>query len=412
LNLTKASVPAAVALLVSGLMFPYPAYAVGRDVGRLTVDCDLGDLERETIVYLEVGDTFRIYNDTSPVFDEDGNIVSDAPCLIEDPHNILGGEEVNHSFSGPGLVDWDSTSSPITINNSGTFTISEDGGSGATVTFRVTTGILFGDPSGGNGSGYENDVFTYEEVFLLEGTTLVGATLTISEIANLVNDEFMLDGGPRDAGGGLGSYLSPDNSSLEGFAEFTIAFHAAGDPSIPITLNNISVTIKDIDNEQYVAAENVDSYSLSATPPTELSARTVGTTLFVEELDGDGSRTEDEDHWAVLNFSSASTITMRLGSRDGDGALFNSLFAVAEWSSAPATIATGSISPPNPTPTPAVTTPVTTPAPAAVTPVAVATPTLATTGPSNLSNEILLGSSIALVALGVWLLGVRRRLRT
>lgn len=345
MNLTKASVPAAVALLVSGLMFPYPAYAVGRDVGRLTVDCDLGDLERETVVYLEVGDTFRIYNDTSPVFDEDGNIVSDAPCLIEDPHNILGGEEVNHSFSGPGLVDWDSTSSPITINNSGTFTISEDGGDGATVTFRVTPGILFGDPFGGNGWGYENDVFTYEEVFLLGGTTVVGATVTISEIGNLVDDEFMLDGGPRDAGGGLGSYISPDNSSLEGFAEFTIAFHAAGDPYTPIPLNNISVTIKDIDNEQYVAAENVDSYSLSATPPTELNARTVGTTLFVEELDGDGSRTQDEEHWVVLNFNSASTITMRVGSRDGDGALFNSLFAVAEWSSAPATITTGSSSP-------------------------------------------------------------------
>jgi LPXTG-motif cell wall-anchored protein len=46
-----------------------------------------------------------------------------------------------------------------------------------------------------------------------------------------------------------------------------------------------------------------------------------------------------------LNFNSARTITMRVGSRDGDGALFNSLFAVAEWSSAPATITTGSSSP-------------------------------------------------------------------
>jgi LPXTG-motif cell wall-anchored protein len=246
---------------------------------------------------------------------------------------------------GAGFLDWDSNSESITIRNTGTFTISEDGGDGATVTFRVTPGILFGDPFGGNGWGYEDSIFTYEEVFLLGGTTVVGATVTISEIGNLVDDEFMLDGGPRDAGGGLGSYISPDDSTLESFAEFTIAFHAAGDPNTPIPLNNISVTIKDIDNEQYVAAENVDSYSLSATPPTELSARTVGTTLFVEELDGDGSRTQDEEHWAVLNFNSASTITMRVGSRDGDGALFNSLFAVAEWSSAPATITTGSSSP-------------------------------------------------------------------
>jgi hypothetical protein len=348
LNLTKASVPAVVALLVGGLMYPYPAYAVARDVGSLTVDCDLGDLERETIVYLEVGDTFTIYNDASAYLDENDNLVPGGSCLIEDAGDILLGEEEDHSGLGAGFLDWDSNSESITIRNTGTFTISEDGGDGATVTFRVTPGILFGDPFGGNGWGYEDSIFTYEEVFLLGGTTVVGATVTISEIGNLIDDEFMLDGGPRDAGGGLGSYISPDNSSLEGFAEFTIAFHAAGDPNIPITLNNISVTIKDIDNEQYVAAENVDSYSLSATPPTELSARTVGTTLFVEELDGDGSRTQDEEHWAVLNFNSARTITMRVGSRDGDGALFNSLFAVAEWSSAPATITTGTSSPPAP----------------------------------------------------------------
>lgn len=345
MNLTKASVPAALALLVGGLMYPYPAYAVGRDVGRLTVDCDLGDLERETIVYLEVGDTFTIYNDASAYLDENDNLVPGGSCLIEDAGDILLGEEEDHSGLGAGFLDWDSNSESITIRNTGTFTISEDGGDGATVTFRVTPGILFGDPFGGNGWGYEDSIFTYEEVFLLGGTTVVGATVTISEIGNLVDDEFMLDGGPRDAGGGLGSYISPDDSTLESFAEFTIAFHAAGDPNTPIPLNNISVTIKDIDNEQYVAAENVDSYSLSATPPTELSARTVGTTLFVEELDGDGSRTQDEEHWAVLNFNSASTITMRVGSRDGDGALFNSLFAVAEWSSAPATITTGSSSP-------------------------------------------------------------------
>ncbi len=134
--------------------------------------------------------------------------------------------------------------------------------------------------------------------------------------------------------------ISPDDSNLEGYAEFTIAFHAAGDPNTPITLSNVSVTIKDIDNEQYIAADNVDSYSLSASPTTKLSARTVGATLFIEELNGDGSSDEDEDHWAVLNFNSTSTITIRLGARDGDDASFNTLFTAAEWSLAPATIST------------------------------------------------------------------------
>jgi LPXTG-motif cell wall-anchored protein len=319
-----------------------------RDVGRLDVDCDLGDLDRETVVYLEVGDFFSIYNDSSGYLDADNNFVAGGSCLIEDLENILEYEEADHSNLGTGLIDWDSDSEPIKINNSGTFTISEAGGDGATVTFRVTTGILFGNPIGGNGWGYEGDVFEYEEVFILGGTTVVDATVTISKIDNLNNDEFMLDGGYRDARGGLGSYLDPISRSVDGSAKFTIAFHAEGDPSAPITLSGISLTVKDIDNEQYVAAENVDSYRLSATPPTELRARTVGTTLYVEELDGDGSSTEDEDHWVVLNFDSASTITLTLGSRDGN-ATFNTLFAAGEWSSPPAIVDTNA-APPTPPP--------------------------------------------------------------
>jgi hypothetical protein len=376
-----------------------------RDVGRLDVDCNLGDLDRETVVYLEVGDTFSIYNDASAYLDADNNLVSDGSCLIEDPHNILEGEEADHSNLGPRLLDWDSTSEPININNSGTFTISENGGDGATVTFRVATGILFGYPFGGNGSGYEDDSFTYEEVFLLGGTTVVDATVTISEINNLKNDEFMLDGGSRDARGGLGSFLEPVSRSVDGSAKFTIAFHAEGDPSAPITLSNISLTVKDIDNEQYVAAENVDSYRLSASPPTELSARTVGTTLYVEELDGDGSSTEDEDHWVVLNFDSASTITLTLGSRDGN-ATFNTLFAAGEWSSPPAIVDTNSAPPPIPAPpVEVIMTPTPTPTPApASTPAAA----LAATG---VKVEWLMVVGLTAAVSGVAFLAMSRRKR-
>ena len=116
-RLIKASVPATAALLVSGLMFPYPASAVGTEIGQLVVNCDLGYLSGQTIIYLEIGDTFTIINEG----------VSGA-CLIDDPNNILTGEE---NF----------LSNAITIAGSGTFTISEDGGSdGALIQgFRVTT---------------------------------------------------------------------------------------------------------------------------------------------------------------------------------------------------------------------------------------------------------------------------------
>lgn len=48
--------------------------------------------------------------------------------------------------------------------------------------------------------------------------------------------------------------------------------------------------------------------------------------------------------------------------------------------------------------------------PVAETPVAVAAPTLATTGPRETITQILFVSTIGSVALGVWLLGIRRRL--
>jgi LPXTG-motif cell wall-anchored protein len=380
--LLKASVPSAVALLVSALMVPYPAYAAPpRDVGNLRVDCGIGDLERHTIVYLEIGDTFTIEN-----------TAGDEGCLIGDPNEILTGEDASIGGLAPGVLsgdaDPDFTSNAITINGSGTFTITEDAGVGAgaaTVTFRVTTGMLFANPSGGVGEfSIVEDTFLYEEVFVFGGTT-VDATVTIDRIENLY--EFSLDTGTRDASGGLGSYLEPDDISLEGFAEYTIAFHESGDPTAPINLS-FSVTVKDIDNQQYVAADNVDSYNLSASPPTQLSARTVGSTLFIEELDGDTSDNENEDYWVVLNFENASSITLRLGSRDGDGAAFNAMFSAADWSSEPETV-------------------ITAPAPAA--PAATTTPTLAATGASV---EWLVFAGLIAVVTGSGFLAVSRRKRT
>jgi LPXTG-motif cell wall-anchored protein len=381
--LLKASVPSAVALLVSGLMFPFPAYAAPRDVGNLRVDCGIGDLERHTIVYLEIGDTFTIQN-------TDGN----EGCLIGDPNGILTGEDASIGGLAPGVLsgddDPDFTSNAITINGSGTFTITEDAGVGAgatTVTFRVTTGMLFANPNGPVGEfSIVGNTFLYEEVFVFGGTT-VDATVTIDRTENLVNNQFELDSGTRDATGGLGSYLEPADISMEGFAEYTIAFHEAGDPTAPIS-RSFSVTVKDIDSEQYVSADNVDYYNLSASPATQLSARTAGSTLFIEELDGDASSNEDEDHWVVLNFENVSSITIRLGSRNGDGASFNAMFADADWSSEPETVSTA-------------------PAPAA--PAATTTPTLATTG-ANV-EWLMVAGVIALLA-GVSFLTVSRRKRT
>jgi LPXTG-motif cell wall-anchored protein len=313
---SKAFVPSVVALLIGGLMFPYPAYAVGRDVGNLIVDCTTGRLEGQTIVYLEVGDTFTIENDGA------------ENCMIDDPNGILTGEVADLGAS--------TVSSPITIDRAGTFTISENAGSagGATADFLLTPGILFAGDERGE-SAQLGETFLYEEVFLLDGTTVVDATVTVTEVLNQNYDEFELDVEWRNASGGIGTSLGSDADAEDGFVEYSVSFHEPGNPGAPISLSNISVTIKDIESLEYITSENVDSYTLSSTPPTNLDARTEGTTLFIEELNNIESSDENQDerHWAVLNFDSTSTITIGLGfdaDSESDGDRFDAMFTVSE----------------------------------------------------------------------------------
>jgi hypothetical protein len=118
-----------------------------------------------------------------------------------------------------------------------------------------------------------------------------------------------------------------------------VSFHAAGNPNSPIVLDNFTVTVKDIDNSQWFSATNASSYALSSTPATNLTARTVGSQLFIEELNDVESENENEDHWGVVNFASKSSVTFRVGMTGGASASFNILFADSEWSANPTTIA-------------------------------------------------------------------------
>jgi LPXTG-motif cell wall-anchored protein len=250
-------------------------------------------------VYLEVGDTFTIENDGA------------ENCMIDDPNGILTGEVADLGAS--------TVSSPITIDDAGTFTISENAGSagGATANFLVTPGILFGGDENGEYAEVGDEVL-YEEVYLLDGTTVVDATVTITEVVNQNYNEFELDTSRKNASGGIGTLIGQDSGSQDSYVEYTVSFHAAADPSSPITLNNISVTMKDVDELEYIMSENVDSYSLSSSPATNLDVRTVGSDLFVEELENRVTGDDDESHWAALHFESTSTITIGLGLKVGN----------------------------------------------------------------------------------------------
>ena len=113
------SLGAFLAIVMASFVSPNDAaHAVSRDVGNLSVDCDSSDggyLHGQVVVFFAPGDTFTIQNENY----ED--------CLVSDPNNILTGENANHSGSGAGILAPGETSDPITIDSSGTFTITENG---------------------------------------------------------------------------------------------------------------------------------------------------------------------------------------------------------------------------------------------------------------------------------------------
>jgi hypothetical protein len=299
---------------------------LGKNVGNMTPDCGPGNLESQTVVFLEVGDYFSIENDGS------------RDCKISDPNNILIGEDGNVSGLGPGIVASGNTLGPIIVMTAGTFTINEDSDPTNIKTIYVKPGLVFANPEGDIvDNAAVGNTYTYDEVFITSGGTSVGATLTVTAISGLF--DFDIDRNDRpDTDAGIGNSIS---SGSGGYAEYTVTFHAAGNPNSPIVLENFTVTVKDIDNLQWFSATNASSYALSTTPTTKLTARTVGSQLFIEELGEEESENENEDHWGVVNFTNQSTVTFRVGMVGGGGASFNLLFADTEWSTSPTTIAIG-----------------------------------------------------------------------
>lgn len=328
------SVGALVAVALASIVFPQQAaFAVGRDVGNLRVDCDGSDLDGQTVFYLEIGDTFTIEN-------TDG----DAGCFVSDPNNILTDEDADHEGLGAGVIGFDGWTDDITIDEPGTFTINEDGNTSNITTFHVKQGLVFGNGDGAIGEfSVLGDSHVYDEVGLNDDGSSIAATVRVTAISNLVADAFDVDNNNRpDTDAGLGNSIEKNELATPGYAEYSVSFHAPGNPDSPIVMSDFSITVKDIDSLQWVAVTGVSSYLLSSTPATNLVGRTEGNLVYVEELNDLDSSTVDEDHWAVFNFTSKSSVTIRVGNSsttpDESGASFNIVFADVEWDTDPTVI--------------------------------------------------------------------------
>ena len=308
---------------------PQPAFAApGTDLGVLSVDCDGADdgyLDEQTIIYLNVGDTFVITND---VYQQ---------CVIADPNGILTGEDADHSLLGAGVLDLGATTAPITIDAPGTFTIQD--GAGRVKTFTVVAGTSFRNLTDIGAGAAVGDTFLFSNVYST-GTEFVDATVTVVDVEGIEADGTLdLMDYVDEAGDNwpLSPQIDVDDAATSGFATLEIAFHASGDPTTPVTIDDVLMTVKDIDSEQFIAAEGVSSFSLSSSPATALTATVDGDVLTVAELNDVGSSTEDEDHWAVLRFGSVSSITLTVGANQTGSASFDVLFTEPAWTETPTT---------------------------------------------------------------------------
>lgn len=131
-----------------------------------------------------------------------------------------------------------------------------------------------------------------------------------------VNDE-LADGGP-------------------GSVKVRISFFDAGsDFMVPVTLRNVGITLKDIDNRQFAKFFGATSFLLSSDPETNLLASANGADVTISEREGQSSDNDEEEHWVAIRYASASSITVVVGSREAGDAEFGLAFTLPDWTEDP-----------------------------------------------------------------------------
>jgi hypothetical protein len=205
------------------------------------------------------------------------------------------------------------------------------------ITVDIVNGEMnFGATSGTNQPSKIGDAATegfshrYDDVFA--GVDAVATVIDIDNLdsddneangQNLRLDEFddsdLTTGKQIDLG--LDVFGNSDSSPPEvqtGFVTFRIDFVEA-DTNDAATLQNISMRIDDIDSNQFAKFAGISAYELSATPATELTVTSTGGAYEFKEPVGASSSSSHQENWVVVEYASASSITITLGAREAGG---------------------------------------------------------------------------------------------
>ena len=138
------------------------------------------------------------------------------------------------------------------------------------------------------------------------------------------------------------AWIQTGISTLEGeedrYVEYTVVFFESGDVSrTPVSVDNLNLSVYDIDNNQFFSASGVNTYSLAS--ETILTASAAGSQLRVSENAGEGSDFGDESRVSMI-FKKANSFVFRMGISAGDsdsgGASFGLDFTGGNaWGEAP-----------------------------------------------------------------------------
>ena len=186
----------------------------------------------------------------------------------------------------------------------------------------------------------------YENV-LAFGDVSVDAVVSLESTSNLDQDDNYgngvdnlidyLDKTSLDIPNALRTQLDvasgPDLTDI-GEAVIRVSFVRAG-TQIPLTLQNVVISVKDIDDNQYVEFAAISSYKLTSNTALQVATHTsdpslvlAGSTRFYEP-NGEESSTTDEPHWVEVSYSQISFIDIKLGARVDGSANFDIDFAGA-----------------------------------------------------------------------------------
>ena len=186
-------------------------------------------------------------------------------------------------------------------------------------------------------AGFEHK---YEDV--LAG---VDAVLTVTDTQNIQSAKTNTDGkvsevdeyffgsppGWATTNDGINTETYSVASTGESFTTYRIDFLQA-DTLSPITVNNIAITVKDLDDTEFVEFGGINSYTRAQS--TSVAVETPGDNF---RFKGTTSETSSSvSGWAEVRYGSANSMTMVMGTTNSAevGARFGISFTAASWGSA------------------------------------------------------------------------------